>query len=124
VAASEPLPHYTRIANPFLKAQADKEPVMTVNIYAGNLPFSLSDSDIRDLFLPFGEVAQVRVVKDRYSGKSKGFAFVEMTDPAAGKEAIERLNGKEILGRPLKVSVARPRGGFEEKNSHRDRQER
>jgi cold-inducible RNA-binding protein len=80
-----------------------------MNIYIGNLAFSAKDSDIKTLFERFGEVDSVSVITDKFTGKSRGFAFVEMPDAAAGKEAIEGLNGVEVESREIVVNEARPR---------------
>jgi RNA recognition motif-containing protein len=87
------------------------------NIFVGNLPFDASEDALRDLFAPFGEVQQVRIMTDRDTGKSRGFAFVEMAQDDAAATAIASLNGKEFGGRPLTINEARPRpersgGGF------------
>ena len=79
-----------------------------MNIYVGNLPYSTTREDLEAIFGEFGAVESARVVIDRESGRSKGFGFVEM-DAAAGKVAIENLNGKEIGGRKAVVNEARPR---------------
>jgi RNA recognition motif-containing protein len=79
-----------------------------MNIYVSNLAFQVKDQDLKTLFAPFGEVSLVNVVMDRTTGQSRGFAFVEMTD-SAGEEAIKALNGTELEGRALSVSVARPK---------------
>lgn len=79
-----------------------------MNIYVGNLPYSTTREDLEAIFGEFGAVESARVVIDRESGRSKGFGFVEM-DAAAGKMAIENLNGKEIGGRKAVVNEARPR---------------
>lgn len=80
-----------------------------MNIYVGNLPYSTSDDELREMFEAYGEVDRAKVVFDRESGRSKGFGFVEMTDSQAGQQAIEALNGSDFSGRPLKVNEARPR---------------
>ncbi|NOY88518.1 MAG: RNA-binding protein [FCB group bacterium] len=80
-----------------------------MNIYVGNLPFELSEDDLRGAFESYGEVSTVKIVTDRYSGKSRGFAFVEMPNDTQGQEAIDQLNGKDLNGRSLRVSKARPR---------------
>ena len=79
-----------------------------MNIYVGNLPYSTTREDLEAIFGEFGAVESARVVIDRESGRSKGFGFVEM-DAAAGKMAIENLNGKDIGGRKAVVNEARPR---------------
>lgn len=80
-----------------------------VNIYVGNLSYEASEEEVRAAFEQHGEVSSVKVIKDRETGRSRGFAFVEMPDDAAGHAAIESMNGAEINGRPLKVTEARPR---------------
>lgn len=87
-----------------------------INIYVGNLPFSASEDELRKLFEAYGQVDRVSIIMDKFSGRSKGFAFVEMSDTAAGQEAIKNVNGKDLGGRPLRVNEAqpkqdRPRGG-------------
>lgn len=78
------------------------------SIYVGNIPFSVSENDIRELFGAYGEVASVKLVEDRETGRFRGFGFVEMND-ADALEAIEALDGKDMSGRTLKVNEARPR---------------
>lgn len=80
-----------------------------MNIFVGNLPYSLSDEELKEAFESFGTVESARVITDPYSGRSKGFGFVEMTDDAEGEAAVEGLNGKELKGRPLTVDRARPK---------------
>ena len=81
---------------------------MSKNIYVGNLAWSVSNDDLRDLFEAFGEVISARVIEDRETGRSRGFGFVEMEDNGA-TEAIDALNGSMHSGRNLKVNEARPR---------------
>jgi RNA recognition motif-containing protein len=80
-----------------------------MNIYVGNLSFEATEADIERAFGEFGEVKSVNVIKDRDTGRSRGFAFVEMRDSQAGQEAIEGLNEQQIAGRPVTVNEARPR---------------
>jgi RNA recognition motif-containing protein len=80
---------------------------MTKRIYVGNLSFQTTEDDLKDLFAQAGPVDSVRIITDRDTGRSKGFAFVEMSDGAAAK-AIAQLNGKELKGRTLTVNEARP----------------
>ena len=80
-----------------------------MNIYVGNLAFTTTDYDLRQLFEPYGAVDEIRVIMDRDTGRSKGFGFVEMPDSAAAKAAIQGLNGKELDGRALTVNEAKPR---------------
>jgi len=88
-----------------------------MNIYVGNLSYEASDEDLRQAFESFGKVEKATVIKDRFSGRSKGFGFVEMPDDTEGKAAIEAMNGKDLKGRPVKVNTARPRaeGGNDRK---------
>jgi len=80
-----------------------------VNIYCGNISYDTSEDDLRDLFAQYGEVAGVRVIKDRDTGRSKGFGFVDMNNDDEAKEAIEALNEKDFMGRALRINEARPR---------------
>lgn len=78
------------------------------SIYVGNLPFSATEEEIRNLFSPFGTVHGVKLVSDRETGRPRGFGFVEMDDAAAAS-AISALNGKEVGGRSLRINEARER---------------
>ncbi|MFA4910755.1 MAG: RNA-binding protein [Desulfobacteria bacterium] len=80
-----------------------------MNIFVGNLSREVKDEDLRSLFETFGEVASVNVVKDKFSGESRGFGFVEMSAKASAQSAITGLNGKELKGRTINVNEARPR---------------
>ena len=80
-----------------------------MNIYVGNLSYSLSESELRDAFADFGEVSSVKVLMDRETGRSRGFGFVEMPNQSEGEAAIAQLNGKELSGRALRVNEARPK---------------
>jgi|TARA_X000001036_G_C20372564_1_gene681149 RNA recognition motif-containing protein len=80
-----------------------------VNIYCGNIAYDTGEDDLRDLFAQYGEVASVRVIKDRDTGRSKGFGFVDMDNDDEAKEAIEALNEKDFMGRSLRINEARPR---------------
>ena len=80
-----------------------------MNIYCGNIAYSTSEDDLRDLFGRHGEVTAVRVITDRDTGRSKGFGFVEMSDDDQAKEAIKALDGNDFMGRDLRVNEARPR---------------
>jgi len=81
------------------------------NIFVGNLDFSATESSIRSLFEPYGNVDRVNLVTDRDTGRSRGFAFVEMADSAEADKAIAALNGSEVNGRALNVNEARPKTG-------------
>ncbi|OGC46740.1 RNA-binding protein [candidate division WWE3 bacterium RIFCSPHIGHO2_12_FULL_38_15] len=76
-------------------------------LYVGNLPYSYTDNDLRDMFAPYGEVSSASIIMDKVRGRSKGFGFVEMDDSAA-QTAVAELNGKDIGGRNIVVSEARP----------------
>ena len=80
-----------------------------MNLYVGNLSFQTSEEDLRSLFEAYGEVTSVKIISDRATGKSKGFAFVEMADNEEGANAIRELNNKEIGNRNIKVNEARKR---------------
>ncbi len=81
-----------------------------MNIYVGNLSYDLVDEDLRTAFEEYGEVETASVIKDKFTGQSKGFGFVEMPRQADAEEAIKQLNGANLKGRNLKVNQARPRG--------------
>ena len=80
-----------------------------MNIYIGNLSYEVNEEDLQEAFEAFGQVESVRIIKDKYSGQSKGFGFVEMPSKAEGQSAFDDLNGKELKGRTLNVNEARPR---------------
>lgn len=81
-----------------------------MNIYVGNLDYGVTEDDLKDAFSEFGEITSVNIIKDRYSGQSKGFGFVEMPSNSEADQAIKGLNGKDLKGRALKVNQAKPRG--------------
>ncbi len=85
-----------------------KDERINMNIFVGNLPFSISDSELRAMFDEFGEVETSKLITDRETGRSRGFGFVEM-DNACADAAIKELNGKEIDGRSIKVNQAEER---------------
>jgi len=80
-----------------------------MNIYVGNLSYDATDVTIREAFESFGEVTSARVIKDKYSGQSRGFGFVEMPAQSQAQTAIKSLNGKELLGKAISVNEARAR---------------
>lgn len=80
-----------------------------MNIYVGNLPYSVTDEDLRAAFAAFGSVASAKIIMDRYSGRSKGFGFVEMDNDAEAEEAIKSLDNTDMQGRNLRVNQAKPR---------------
>jgi cold-inducible RNA-binding protein len=89
-----------------------------MKLYVGNLSYDTNETELRELFTPFGEPESARVITDRDTGRSKGFGFVEFADSAQANAAMSALNGKEVHGRALTVNEARPRnessggGGF------------
>ena len=92
-----------------------------MNLYVGNLLFDVAENDLKALFEPFGQVTEVRLIMDKYTGKSKGFGFIEMPSRDEALKAIAELNGKDMKGRPMTVNEAKPktdrgdrggRGGF------------
>ncbi len=85
-----------------------------MNIYVGNLLFDVTEDELREAFKPFGEVTEVRLIMDKFSGKSKGFGFIEMPSKEEAEKAIEELNSKDMKGRAMTVNEAKPktdRGG-------------
>lgn len=81
---------------------------MAIKLYVGGLPYSCTEKELEELFAEHGEVTSAIIIKDRDSGQSKGFGFVELADEAAGQAAIKELNGKDFGGRSLTVNEARP----------------
>jgi RNA recognition motif-containing protein len=80
-----------------------------MNIYVGNLSYEVTEEDLKEAFESFGQIESVKIIKDNYTGRSKGFGFVEMSNNADAQSAIDGLNDKELKGRTLKVNTARPR---------------
>lgn len=80
-----------------------------INLYVGNLPYTVSEDELRDIFSEFGEVSSVNIISDKFSGQSKGFGFVEMPNQAEAEDAIKALNESSVKGRNIKVNPARPR---------------
>ena len=89
-----------------------------MNIYVGNLPSTVNENDLREVFQAFGEVEKAAVIKDKFSGESRGFGFIEMPNKDEADKAISLVNGKDLKGRTAKVNEAKPRtdssrsGGF------------
>ena len=90
-----------------------------MNIFVGNMAFSITKQDLRELFAPYGVVDRINIITDRETGRPRGFGFVEMADDRAAQAAMTALNGKEVGGRALNVNEAKPReersprsGGF------------
>jgi RNA recognition motif-containing protein len=80
-----------------------------MNIYIGNLPFSATEDELKEVFTEYGQVNSVTIIKDKMSGRSRGFGFVEMADDGEAQNAIQGLNGKDFKGRGMVVNEARPR---------------
>jgi cold-inducible RNA-binding protein len=80
-----------------------------MNIYVGNISFSVKESDLKEAFEAFGTVDSAKIIEDKYSGRSRGFGFVEMPNQEEAESAIAGLNGKDLQGRELKINEAKPR---------------
>ena len=99
---------------------------MGTKLYVGNLAFTMTEGELEDLFRQVGDVTEVQIIFDKFTNKSRGFAFVTMATEAAGQEAVNRFHGQTVEGRPLTVNEARPReargpgggggGGFERRS--------
>ncbi len=85
---------------------------MAKKLFVGNLPYTMNDDQLRELFAEYGEVASASVIIDRATGRSKGFGFVELAEDAAADAAIAKADGSEVEGRRLTVSEARPKTEF------------
>jgi len=81
---------------------------MAIKLFVGSLPWGVNDQELEDLFKDFGTVSSAKVIMDRDTGRSKGFGFVEFDDDAAGKAAMDKMNGADLQGRTIIVSEARP----------------
>jgi RNA recognition motif-containing protein len=77
-------------------------------VYVGNLPFSVGQQELKELFSEFGEISEVSVISDKFSGRSKGFGFVTFATKEDAEKAVAKMNEKEVQGRNLKVSIAKP----------------
>lgn len=95
-----------------------------MNIYVGNLSYGISDQDLEEIFQEFGEVISAKVIKDRETGRSKGFAFVEMENDVEAQNAIEKLDGSEIDSRTVKVNKARPKSQHSHRGGNKHRHKR
>jgi cold-inducible RNA-binding protein len=102
IKAKMPVSRVARISNCFKRG-------VSMNIYVGNLSFDAGESDVRQLFEAHGQVSSVSIIEDKFTGRPRGFAFVEMAQDAEAQAAIAALNGKDLKGRPLTVNEARPR---------------
>ncbi len=90
-----------------------------MNIYVGNLHYEINEEFLKSVFEEFGAVESAKIIVDKYSGKSKGFGFIEMPNEAEGQKAIDSLNGKEVKGRNLKVNQAREKSETNVKKPHK-----
>lgn len=86
-----------------------------MNIYVGNLDFKVNEDDLKEVFEEYGEVTEVKIITDKYSGRSKGFGFVTIEDKAGALKAIEELNGATYENRQIVVNEAKPQRSFENK---------
>ncbi|MCA1961492.1 MAG: RNA-binding protein [Desulfomonile sp.] len=82
---------------------------MSMNIYVGNLSFDTVEAELRELFAAYGEVASVKIISDQFTGRSRGFGFVEMAVRDEGMKAVKELDSRDVGGRPLKVNEAKPK---------------
>lgn len=82
---------------------------MSVNIYVGNISYDMTETQLKDLFSQHGEVVSAKIISDQFSGKSKGFGFIEMTDKNDANSAIQQLDGTSVQNRNIKVNLAKPR---------------
>jgi RNA recognition motif-containing protein len=89
-----------------------------MNIYVSNLSFNVQDEDLRDYFEDYGEVTSAKVITDKFTNRSRGFGFVEMSDDAAAQKAIKELHGAMVDGRSISVTVAKPREERSNKRSY------
>ena len=89
-----------------------------MNIYIGNLPYSISEDELRNLFAAHGEVTSANIIMDRDSGRSKGFGFIEMPDNAQGEAAINAINQTDVQDRSVRVNEARPRNDNRDGGRH------
>lgn len=80
-----------------------------MNIYVGNLNYGITEDELREVFEKYGEVTSAKIISDKYSGRSKGFGFIEMSNDEEAKEAIENIDGTDVKGRNIKVNQARER---------------
>lgn len=80
-----------------------------MNIYVGNLPYNVTDEELRATFAAFGDVTSAKIIMDKYSGRSKGFGFVEMGNDSEAEEAIKSLDNSDLKGRNIRVNQAKPR---------------
>ena len=92
-----------------LRGSVQKKIRMAINIYVGNLPWSTTNEDLYTMFGPYGQVVKAQIIMDRDTGRSRGFAFVEMDTEEEAQKAIDAMNNQPMSGRPLTVNIAKPR---------------
>ncbi len=93
--------------------------ITCMNIFVGSLPFSLEESELQEFFEEYGEVTSAKIITDKFSGRSKGFGFVEMPNDEEARRAIDELNGAEVSGRTIVVNESEKREGAPRKNAPR-----
>jgi RNA recognition motif-containing protein len=91
---------------------------MAFNIYVGNLSYDVTEAQLEELFAQHGKVTSVKIIIDQFSGKSRGFGFIEMSDKNEAQDAIQELNGSSFLDRALKVNMAKPRNDARRSNRY------
>ena len=84
-----------------------------MNIYVGNLPFNLGEEDLREIFEEYGQVSSAKIITDKFTGRGKGFGFVEMESDDEANNAIQELNNAEVGGRNIKVNESKPRPSYD-----------
>ena len=97
------MPRFYRVADAFSKKESQ------MNIYVSNIPYQTTEDELRDAFAGFGNVSSARIIKDKLTGKSRGFGFVEMGNDDEARAALEGMNGAELTGRKINAREARPR---------------
>lgn len=93
---------------------------MSINIYVGNLSFDTGEEELRELFTAYGAVESVKIISDQFTGRSRGFGFIEMETRDEGMKAIKELDSKELGGRPLKVNEAKPKRDNRDRGGRRE----
>ena len=99
-------PRHWHLAASLSKCQ---ETIDRMNIYVGNLSYQTTEDELRDLFAEFGDVVSAKLIADKFTGQSKGFGFVEMSNNSEAQKAMDELNGRDVNGRSITVNQARPR---------------
>lgn len=90
---------------------------MSKKLFVGNLSFQIEDQDLEEVFKEFGEVVSAKVIINKFNGRSKGFGFVEMASDDGAQSAIEGLDGKEVSGRPIRVSIAKEKSEYDKERT-------